>query len=144
MYDEIILEQGGSVEYYEYSENEPNIRTDQDSEDVNFQTIEDNTITEQVDSEEDQILSVLNEINEKIGVLENVDRDLEPVQVVISPDNLLSNNVSDNGIISLSENIINKPLNEYTVSESLLAFVVVAVFVAGLAYVIKRSVFRWN
>ena len=144
MYDEIILEEGGSVEYYEYSENEPNIRTDQGSDVVNFQTIEDNTITEQEDTEEDSVLNVLNEINEKIGELENVDRDSEPVQVVISPDNLRSNNVSNNSIISVSENIINKPLNDYTVSESLLAFVVVAVFVAGLAYVIKRSVFRWN
>ena len=144
MYDEIILEEGGSVEYYEYSENEDNIRTDQGLYKENSQTIEDNKIPENEDSEEDQILNVLNEINEKIGVLENVDRDSEPVQVVISPDYLLSNNVSDNSIISVSENIINKPLNDYTVSESLLAFVVVAVFVAGLAYVIKRSVFRWN
>ena len=144
MYDEIVLEQGCSVEYYEYSENESNIRTDQDSDEVNSQIIEDNTITLQGDSEEDQILNVLNEINEKIGVLENVDRDPEPVQVVISPDYLRGNNVSDNSIISVSENIIDKPLNDYTVSESLLAFVVVAVFVAGLAYVIKRSVFRWN
>lgn len=144
MYDEIILEEGGSVEYYEYSENEDNIRTDQGLYKENSQTIEDNKFSENEDPEEDQILNVLNEINEKIGVLENVDRDSEPVQVVISPDYLRSNNVSDNSIISVSENIINKPLNDYTVTESLLAFVVVAVFVAGLAYVIKRSVFRWN
>ena len=143
MYDEIILEEGGSVEYYEYSENEDNIRTDQGLDKENSQTIEDNKVPEKEDSEE-QILNVLNEINEKIGVLENVDRDPEPVQVVVSSDNLRSNNVSDYSIISVSENIINKPLNDYTVSESLLAFVVVAVFVAGLAYVIKRSVFRWN
>lgn len=142
MYEEIILEDD-TFEYNEYSENEYNIRTDQDSDEVNYQTIEDNFSAEK-DPEEDQILNVLNEINEKIGVLENVDRDSEPVQVVISPDYLRSNNVSDNSIISVSENIINKPLNDYTVSESLLAFVVVAVFVAGLAYVIKRSVFRWN
>ena len=143
MYDEIVLEENGSVEYYEYSDNEPNIRTDQRSDNVIYQTIDEN-VSEEKNPEEDQILNVLNEINEKIGVFENDDRDPEPVQVVISPDYLRDNNVSDNQVISISENIINKPLNEYTVSESLLAFVVVAVFVAGLAYVIKRSVFRWN
>ena len=142
--NEIILEEGGSVEYYEYSENEYDIRTDQSLDEENCQTIEDDIVQEKEDPENDPVLNVLNEINEKIGELENVDRDSEPVQVVISPDFLRSNNVFDNQIVSVSENIINKPLNEYTVSESLLAFVVVAVFVAGLAYVIKRSVFRWN
>lgn len=139
MYEEIVLEQGVSAEYYV---NDPVFFRDDN---VTKEEIEeDPEVIQEEDPEEDQILNVLNEINEKIGVLENDDRDSEPVQVVISPDNFRCNNVSSNEIISLSENIINKPLNNYTVTESLLALVVVAVFVAGLAYVIKRSVFRWN
>lgn len=140
---DIILENDSLLETNEYSENEYNIGTDPSTDEVNYQTIEDDFSVEK-DTGEDQLLNVLNEINEKIGVLENDSRDSEPVQVVISPDNFLYNNVSDNQVISVSDNIISKPLNDYTVSESLLAFLVVSVFVAGLAYVIKRSVFRWN
>ena len=144
MDNEILFDNVYASDFDEYSENEYNVRSDHDSDVVNYQTIEDDTISENKVIDEDQILSVLNEINEKIGVLENDDRDSEPVQVVISSDNFRDNNVSDNQITSVSDNIISKPLNEYTVSESLLSLLVVSVFVAGLAYVIKRSVFRWN
>lgn len=135
MNDEIIFEEGSSFDYYidpileEVKEEDREASQEDDIE---------------VIQEEDQILNVLNEINEKIGDLENVSRDPEPVQVVVSSDSIPVKYVRNNDSLSLSENIINKPLNNYTVSESLLAFVVVAVFVAGLSYVIKRSVFRWN
>lgn len=140
MYNDILLEEGGSLEYYG---NDP--FTEEVKEEVQEPSQEeDPEVIQDEDPEEDPVLNVLNEINEKIGELENVNRDPEPVQVVVSSDSLFSSYVSDNNIVSVSQNIIDKPLNNYTVTESLLAFVVVGLFVAGLAYVIKRSVFRWN
>lgn len=140
MYNDILLEEVGSLEYYgndPVSAEMPHNVTEEEIE-------EDSEVIQEEDPKEDPVLNVLNEINEKIGELENVNRDPEPVQVVVSSDRLFSSYVSDNNIFSVSENIIDKPLNDYTVTESLLAFVVVGLFVAGLAYVIKRSVFRWS
>lgn len=140
MYNDILLEEGGSLEYY--GSDPINVEVKEEVQEASQEEVPE--VIQEEDPEEDLVLNVLNEINEKIGDLENVNRDSEPVQVVVSSDSFFSSYVSDNNIVSVSENIIDKPLNDYTVTESLLAFVVVGLFVAGLAYVIKRSVFRWN
>lgn len=151
MNDEIILEDSESVdpfynEYYEYSENEYNIRTDQGSDEVNYQTIEDDTIPEQEDQKEefDETVLILNDIKYELGVIRDDLRNNQKVGVDDSRSGVSAEYVSDNSIISVSSNIIDTPLNEYSISESILTLIFVGLFVAGMALVIKRSLFKWK
>lgn len=43
---------------------------------------------------------------------------------------------------SLSYNLLNKPLNSYSVSESILLFIFMGLFVAGFSWFIKKNVFK--
>lgn len=150
MNDEIILEDSESVdsyynEYDEYSENEYNIRTDQGSDEVNYQTIEDDTIPEQEDQKEevDETVLILNDIKEELGDIKDDLRDNKEDRMVdssVRSDPVL---LSDNAIISVNS-IIDTPINEYTISESILTLIFVGLFVAGMALVIKRSLFKWK
>ena len=158
MYNDIVIEDSGSVEYYgfmdqeiegqekEYSENNNDIRMDQSQEDSNFQNISD---VEEVEEDHniyvlsDFDIKVLEDIKKELKVL-NDDRVSESAEVVDSSDSNDIEYVSDNQVIVVSDNIIDKPLNDYTTQESLLLFIVIGVIVAGMAYVINRSLFSWK
>lgn len=150
MNDEIILEDSVSVdpyyyEYDEYSENEYNIRTDQGSDEVNYQTIEEDTIPVQEDQEEevDETVLILNDIKEELGDIKDDLRDNQEDRMVdrsVRSDHVV---LSDNAIVSVNS-IIDTPINEYTISESILTLIFVGLFVAGMALVIKRSLFKWK
>lgn len=58
--------------------------------------------------------------------------------------------VSENDILDDQEetvsvnNIMNTPINDYSISDSYSFLVVLGLLMAGTVYVIKRGLFRWN
>ena len=56
-----------------------------------------------------------------------------PVYICVS-----DNNVSDNQIISVNS-IMDKPINDYTVSESLLMFMALSLFIGGIVVIIRKG-----
>ena len=58
--------------------------------------------------------------------------------------------LSENDIVEDQEetvsvnNIMNTPINDYTISESYSFLIVLGLLVAGTVFVIKRGLFRWN
>ena len=90
--------------------------------------------------EDQEVISILKNIDEKIGDL-NV-RDSKQNEVDDSID-------SNDGVLLrssevVSSNIINKPINDYDVSESLLLMIWLSLAVAGIVVMIKRSIFKWT
>lgn len=53
--------------------------------------------------------------------------------------NIYCGSLSDD---SLSNNLLNKPLNNYSVSESILLFIFMGLFVAGFSWFIKKNIFK--
>lgn len=76
---------------------------------------------------------------------DNVDIDPTPtLSPSVSGNNVINNyyiTVSSNDA-SLSYNILNKPLNNYSVSESILLFIFMGLFVAGFSWFIKKNIFK--
>lgn len=156
MYNDIILEESGSIEYYgndpveeEEVYEDKFVLSDEaligeysnESDPVN-EVSESSILESEKDDSND---AVLKDIKEELEVIKNDIRVYKTDGVVDSSDSDDSELRSDSEIITLSENnIITKPLTDYTVSESLIALVVVGLFVAGMVYMIKRSLFKWN
>lgn len=96
----------------------------------------------------DEIVEKLEEINESVKELnENVLRNMDENKNVSS--NVSDDNSNDNNdeieYLSVSENtIMDKPISEYTVTESLLMFISLGILIAGLVLIIKKGVPRWR
>ena len=156
MYNDIILEESGSLEYYgndpveeEYlNDNESALYDEAVIEEDHTESDTGNTVSESSileSKEEDNNDAVLEDIKNDIEVIKNDIRVYQADGMVDSSDSDDSELLVNNEIISVSEdNIITKPLTDYTVSESLIALVVIGLFVAGMVYMIKRSLFKWN
>ena len=68
------------------------------------------------------------------GISQNVQSIADrPVCICVS-----DNNVSDNQIISVNS-IMDKPINDYTVSESLLLFMALSLFIGGIVVIIRKG-----
>ena len=90
---------------------------------------------------EHEFIDSLNGIVERI---ENVDGNIKAeyrTDSILGNDN---NNVFDNQIVSVSENIVNKPINEYSVEESYLFLIFISLFIAGLVYIIRKGIPKWK
>lgn len=100
-------------------------------------------VTEDPSSE--QIIELLKEINENVkGLKEDENGRAEPLQdsaVRGSDDPVVLRNMET---VSVSENILTKPINDYTVSESFLFFISLAVLVSGVVILIKKGLPRWR
>lgn len=156
MYNDIILEESGSLEYFgsEPVEKE-DVNEDESSLYDEALIEEDHNESDPADEVSESSILEPKEEDNNDAVLEDIKNDLEVIKndirvyktdgMVDSSDSDDSELRSDSEIITLSEdNIITKPLTDYTVSESLIALVVVGLFVAGMVYMIKRSLFKWN
>lgn len=93
---------------------------------------------EKVEEDPEEVKESYTEEGKKNDVLQvsNVQTDL------YTSDDL--ERISDNQIVAVSENIINKPLNEYTVSESLQLYIFISIFVAGFIVLVRRAVIKWS
>ena len=140
MVDEILLDSDGRIEYYtDPVGDEDHVQVDQEGP---VQADQEDPV--QAD-QEDQYLQLLKSIDDKLVGMENDNiRDSKTFQdaVVSSGNDIVG--ISDNSIVAVSDNIIDKPINSYNTTESLLLFIVISIVIGCLAFIIKRSVFRWN
>lgn len=152
--DEILLfENSGSMEYFPDPETIKEDITDGseeetpsgiDEEDPEEQLEEDpeekleEEVEEQLEEEQEELKEENKEEGEKNDIFQvsNVQTDF-----YLSDD---LERISDNQIVVVSENIINKPLNEYTVSESLQLYIFISLFVAGFVILVRRAVLKWS
>lgn len=87
----------------------------------------------------DNVDNIVNELGEIKDVLRNLENDRVSGDTVSD----VTVHVSSNAVVS-DNSIINVPLNEYSISESLLLMIFLSCLFAGMVYVIKRSLYRWN
>lgn len=166
--DEIIIEDNGSIEHYQnYSDNLDIIRIDPSGYENNSQTIQETEtydtyvytpVPEEVEEYKegshaaDLIEEEKEEIKEeKLEEEEEEDKDVKEVQYVYIKSNSVSDNdVADdhNSVETVSMNtvqyIIDTPLNEYKLTDSLLLIIILMGLFFGLVHLIRRSVFKWN
>ena len=84
------------------------------------------------------------EILEEIRGLRSDVQDLSDVIISIG---VSDNNVADDQIVSVnsvSQNIIDTPIKDYTLTEQIIVLELAIGLFIGLIYIIKRSVFKWR
>lgn len=81
-----------------------------------------------------EILSELLKTNKEIN--ENV----KGIYKLVSNNRVSDSVLSDNSI----NNIVEKPLSEYDVKESLLLFILLIGISAGIVYIIHKTIFKWG
>lgn len=126
---------------------------------INEDLLIDNNISEEGDSLGVVEYEVLNEVVNELGsVSENeVISDNEIMGdksefFIYGGDDIVNYyntyfSVSGNEVISeniVSDNIIYKPLNDYTVQESLTAYSIVLMIGVGIYLIIRRSIYKWK
>lgn len=129
----------------------------QDIQEYIFDTVlsEDSTVSENVVSDniiklEDQEQltewehNFIDSLNGIVERMENVDGDNTPEYGADSVSDNDNNNVLNDQAVVVSDNIINKPINEYTVQESYLFLIFISLFIAGLVYVIRKGIPKWK
>lgn len=92
-----------------------------------------------------ELLDLLYEMKGELSdVKRSNDRLLQRTQNTGISNSVPVGDVSDNSVELVSSNIITKPINEYTVSESLLLVEVIAIFAVILFLIIRKAVFKWR
>ena len=143
--DEILLfESTGSIEYYpdpEYVQEDTPVPEEPKEEDQE-QIIGDPEEKEEVQEEEKE-----EDQEEKEEDPKNEDREVQYIYIKSYPvsvsDDIIDNNNSE-AVGIISQNIIDTPLNEYDITNSLLVFMIVMFMGVGIIWLIKRSIFKWN
>lgn len=149
--DEILLfESSGSMEYFLDSETVVEDITEESQQTIPAEQVEEDpeeTLEEDPEgkSEEDPDEKLEEDPEEKLNEegKKNDVFQISNVQTDIYPSYDLER-ISDNQIVAVNENIINKPLNEYTVSESLQLYIFISIFVAGFIVLVRRAVIKWS
>lgn len=95
-----------------------------------------------------EIIELLTEINNNLKEIKSYDeRNLVKVQGNDSSDSIPVKYVSDDQAeyLTVSENnILTKPINDYTVSESFLFVISLVLIFGGIALIIKKGLPRWR
>ena len=142
----------------EYSDDIDSVGADRQEINENSLTIDNddtsNYVGYVVTVSENDIVSVddIESIKEDIEEIKENDirtvQELQSWRVYLSD---VSSDVSDNQTIDIDDveivsinNIMNTPISDYTVSESLNLMLFVSVLIGGLVYVIKRSIYKWS
>ena len=112
---------GWSWEYVVIEEPTPEPTTEPTPEPIDPETISGNELLR-------EILITERGIEENVQSIAN-----RPVYICVS-----NNNVSDNQIVSV-DNIMSKPINEYSVSESLMMFLALSLFIGGIVVIIRKG-----
>lgn len=114
--------------------------------------VEDKVIQEKEEVDYSEILKgierTLQIISEnQIKENENNEQYFEELLRVYSVGGISDNDVSDNQneYITVSEdNIMNKHINDYTVTESLLLFIVLGILFGGFVALVRKAVYKWK
>ena len=142
----------------EYSDDIDSVGADRQEINENSLTIDNddtsNYVGYVVTVSENDIVSVddIESIKEDIEEIKENDirtvQELQSWRVYLSD---VSSDVSDNQTIDIDDveivsinNIMNTPISDYTVSESLNLMLFVSVLIGGFVYVIKRSIYKWS
>lgn len=99
-------------------------------------TVSQNDVSEEVNNDD--------EILEEIRGLRS---DVQNITDVVVSLGVSNNNVTDNQIVSLntvSQNIIDTPIKDYTLTEQIIVLELAIGLFIGLIFIIKRSVFKWR
>lgn len=136
---DILIESTGNIEAFENLEAVPEFTPDQLQEDVIDEVIEEENFINEEDKIEEQNL-----IEEDEGENEEDGRDTQLNNEVIVPSGNDIINVYNYQTESLSRNIIDTPLNEYSIEESLLLYIFLALFVSGFVILVRSSVLKWS
>lgn len=93
-----------------------------------------------------EILEVLKRMEEDLNDIKGSnERLLQESSRTIILSSVSDNTVSNNNNESIvSDNIINKPINEYTVGQSLGFIGILMGLIVGFVIIINKGVFRWN
>ena len=156
--DDLIIDSNGNLEYY----------TNVDDLDVgdsdSVEAVPDSTyyvyqsVPEEVEEYKDdsQAEDLNEEGKEEIKEVEEEDeeeeeKDVKEVQYVYIKSNSVSDNdvVNDNHSaetvsINAAQYLMETPLNEYKLTDSLLLIIILMGIFFGLVHIIRRSVFKWN
>lgn len=161
MDDLLIIDSSGSFDYYsdpeqieEYPEQVEDYseQIEEDQEYIEDNTLSSNEVLENgqslhiydmgsdsdyADSDTDKILYEYVEYQKHVqDTLDNLNDTIDKLSFR-NNDVVSINSVSDNSII-------NVPLSQYSISESLLLMIFLSCLFAGMVYVIKRSLYRWS
>ena len=116
--------------------------------------LENYDVIEEDQEEYDQILEEVENILSENEVLDETEQD-KPNYIILYSNDTYNNNsyqtigLSDNEVEEQEEtvsvnNIMNTPINDYSISESYSFLIILGMLVAGTVFVIKRGLFRWN
>lgn len=102
-----------------------------------------------LEEEEEEELKEVEEVEkEKEEEKEDVKRDIERNDNEILRDYSVSSDgvvdIYNNQAVIVSDNVIDKPLNEYNTSEGYQFLIFISMFIVGLIYVIRKGLPRWK
>lgn len=155
---EIVFESTGSIEYFEEEElieQEPvqndqehiyapgqadTTRSDSNSDEIIEEIIEEEVVEEV--EEEEKVEEVIEEEKEEKEDETNERFDVGDI-VIPSGDAYVYDGFEPYSSISYN-NIIDTPLNEYNVSESLQLLIFLGMFIGGFILLIRRAVMKWS
>ena len=133
MMEEILLDDNNIIDGWQA---DTVLYDDQVEEDPVQDQVED-SVQDQVeeDSEQDQVEE--DSVQDQV-VIDNT----EVVELLKSIDGKIENDCSVS--VDVVPDIINTPINEYNISESLMLMIFLCLFVGGMAVMIKRCLIRWH
>ena len=75
-----------------------------------------------------------------------IERNVQVIANITVSPSISDNNVSDNQTVTTvsSDGIMTKKISDYSVTESLMLFISLALFVAGLVVLIRKGLPKWN
>lgn len=150
MEDIILIESAGNIEHFTDIENveireeiEEELPADQEYQMVDNRLVDEGTSPDSLSGE------AVSDLKKEIEELKNELNKKSFTDVSVSAGNdidLYNRNESLNTISSniVSQNIIDTPLNEYSLSDSLTVLLIVMFFTFGMITIIKRSIFKWS
>ena len=111
-----------------------------------------------IEEDQEEYSQILGEVDNILSEneVENAAEQNQPNYIIFYSNDTYNNNsyqtvgLSENDIVKDQEetvsvnNIMNTPINDYSILESYSFMIVLGLLVAGTVFVIKRGLFRWN
>lgn len=136
--------------HYQYNESIPRLSSNEDDSDlivdigddvpVSDPVVSDNTISGNSIDYTDLLTTIDNR-------MERIEQNVESISnnVILICDGIDDLSGGEAGSVTVSENsIMDKYLYDYSVSEGLLLFITISIFIAGIVVIIKKGVPRWH
>ena len=151
---EIVFESTGNIEYFEEEElieQEP-VQIDQEhlyapgQADPTRSDSNSEEIIEEKEEEKEEIEEVKEEIEEEEVLKDGESKQQSDVVDVLIPfgnDIYVYDGFEPVNSVSYN-NIIDTPLNEYNVSESLQLLIFLSIFIGGFIFLVRRAVLKWS